>query len=207
MTAPERFADSQIPLASRAPSIHDPLVVCHSAGDGNANSSQQGSFRTNLQGPPRSEMEPPQRCAGPRPRWTASSTAFVISSTNTAECHPCAPRSPPSHPKASPRLPTRRAMMAAVSCPPEPVERYARQIRPSSPPRVELGAERYNQQRWKGFNLVHRPLECFKACGSVQWASSKTINTGCWLANLATCVVRASSILCLRCCGARSSAG
>src|SRR5262249_41806171 len=24
MTAPERFADSQIPLASRAPSIHDP---------------------------------------------------------------------------------------------------------------------------------------------------------------------------------------
>src|SRR5262249_10348861 len=27
MTAPERFADSQIPLASRAPSIHDPGCV------------------------------------------------------------------------------------------------------------------------------------------------------------------------------------
>src|SRR5262249_31696048 len=26
MTAPERFADSQIPLASRAPSIHDPQI-------------------------------------------------------------------------------------------------------------------------------------------------------------------------------------
>jgi hypothetical protein len=26
MTAPERFADSQIPLAPRAPSIHDPLA-------------------------------------------------------------------------------------------------------------------------------------------------------------------------------------
>ena len=26
MTAPERFADSQIPLAPRAPSIHDPYV-------------------------------------------------------------------------------------------------------------------------------------------------------------------------------------
>ena len=25
MTAPERFADSQIPLAPRAPSIHDPV--------------------------------------------------------------------------------------------------------------------------------------------------------------------------------------
>jgi hypothetical protein len=52
-------------------------------------------------------------------------------------------------------------MMAAVSRPPEPVERYARHIRPSSPPRVELGAERYNQQRRKGFNLVHRPIEGF----------------------------------------------
>src|SRR3954452_6520315 len=35
MTAPERFADSQIPLAPRAPSIHDPqrkshpLMRCH----------------------------------------------------------------------------------------------------------------------------------------------------------------------------------
>src|SRR5437870_1794325 len=27
MTAPERFADSQIPLAPRAPSIHDPSVI------------------------------------------------------------------------------------------------------------------------------------------------------------------------------------
>jgi hypothetical protein len=26
MAAPERFADSQIPLAPRAPSIHDPIV-------------------------------------------------------------------------------------------------------------------------------------------------------------------------------------
>jgi hypothetical protein len=28
MTAPERFADSQIPLAPRAPSIHDPFETC-----------------------------------------------------------------------------------------------------------------------------------------------------------------------------------
>src|SRR4030081_2663845 len=27
MTAPERFADSQIPLAPRAPSIHDPELI------------------------------------------------------------------------------------------------------------------------------------------------------------------------------------
>src|ERR1700736_4771211 len=29
MTAPERFADSQIPLAPRAPSIHDPFGHCY----------------------------------------------------------------------------------------------------------------------------------------------------------------------------------
>src|SRR5258708_35050186 len=28
MTAPERFADNQIPLAPRAPSIHDPQLTC-----------------------------------------------------------------------------------------------------------------------------------------------------------------------------------
>jgi putative ABC transport system substrate-binding protein len=31
MTAPERFADSQIPLAPRAPSIHDPIDEYRSA--------------------------------------------------------------------------------------------------------------------------------------------------------------------------------
>ena len=31
MTAPERFADSQIPLAPRAPSIHDPSLVAQFA--------------------------------------------------------------------------------------------------------------------------------------------------------------------------------
>src|SRR3989440_10977983 len=38
MTAPERFADSQIPLAPRAPSIHDPLRshVCISPGNSHA---------------------------------------------------------------------------------------------------------------------------------------------------------------------------
>src|SRR6266852_1623405 len=34
MTAPERFADSQIPLAPRPPSIHDPKPTCNSANSG-----------------------------------------------------------------------------------------------------------------------------------------------------------------------------
>src|SRR5258708_18861403 len=33
MTAPERFADSQIPLAPRAPSIHDPFRTSFSGSD------------------------------------------------------------------------------------------------------------------------------------------------------------------------------
>jgi hypothetical protein len=33
MTAPERFADSQIPLAPRAPSIHDPTETLASPDD------------------------------------------------------------------------------------------------------------------------------------------------------------------------------
>src|SRR5882672_2176355 len=33
MTAPERFADSQIPLAPRAPSIHDPMYGPAKRGD------------------------------------------------------------------------------------------------------------------------------------------------------------------------------
>ena len=36
-------------------------------------------------------------------------------------------------------------------------------MRPSSPRRVEFGAESYDEQDRKGFNLVHRPTEHFQA--------------------------------------------
>ena len=38
-------------------------------------------------------------------------------------------------------------------------------MRPSSPRRVELGAESYDEQRRKGFNSVHVLTEHFQACG------------------------------------------
>ena len=38
-------------------------------------------------------------------------------------------------------------------------------MRPSSPRRVELGAESYNEQHRKGFNSVPRPTERFQARG------------------------------------------
>ena len=47
----------------------------------------------------------------------------------------------------------------------EPVERHARHMRPSSPRRVELGTESYDEQRRKSFSSVHRPTERFQARG------------------------------------------
>ena len=37
-------------------------------------------------------------------------------------------------------------------------------MRSASPRRVELGAESYDEQHWKSFNLVHHPPEHFQAC-------------------------------------------
>jgi hypothetical protein len=48
MTAPERFADSQIPLAPRAPSIHGPSLRslrCTSFGRYRSNSGREGRAR------------------------------------------------------------------------------------------------------------------------------------------------------------------
>jgi hypothetical protein len=58
-------------------------------------------------------------------------------------------------------FPTRRAIMAAFTLS-KPVERQARHMRPSSPRRVELGAESYDKQRWTSFNLVHGPTKHFQ---------------------------------------------
>src|SRR6266403_1979879 len=44
MTAPERFADSQIPLAPRAPSIHCTAGAVHTCGSG-VRSSGDGKMR------------------------------------------------------------------------------------------------------------------------------------------------------------------
>ena len=49
MTAPERFADSQIPLAPRAPSIHDPSLVAQFAQALSAMSYDNPSHRPVLE--------------------------------------------------------------------------------------------------------------------------------------------------------------
>src|SRR5262245_62808392 len=44
MTAPERFADSQIPLAPRAPSIHDPTETWRRSGFCSAHRGREPHF-------------------------------------------------------------------------------------------------------------------------------------------------------------------
>ena len=105
---------------------------------------------------------PAVRRASPSP--SASSTAFVISSTNSGM--PSVRSTISAITSAGSSLfPTRRAMMAAAFTLAKSVERQARHVRPSSPRRVELGAESYNEQHRKGFNSVNRPTERFQARG------------------------------------------
>ena len=77
-----------------------------------------------MQGPPRPEMEPPQRCAGPSPSLSASSTAFVISSTNSGMPSVRSTISAITS-EGSSLLPTKARDDGGCFTPPEPVERHA----------------------------------------------------------------------------------
>src|SRR6266404_3337672 len=58
MTAPERFADSQIPLAPRAPSIHDPQETCAGQDFRDAKMNQCGQRLRDRSPRGRSQPEP-----------------------------------------------------------------------------------------------------------------------------------------------------
>ena len=70
MTAPERFADSQIPLAPRAPSIHDPSET---------STGRASPCRNNISGPTgagaleRDVQMAPAEVSPKRFRWAALS--------------------------------------------------------------------------------------------------------------------------------------
>ena len=81
-------------------------------------------------------------------------------------------------------------------------------MRPSSPRRIELGAESYDEQHRKSFNLVHRPTENFQARGVDPmriFERSSAPDVGLPIPQVVS--VKASSVLCLRCSGVNSSAG
>ena len=137
---------------------------------------------------------------------SASSTAFVISSTNRGI--PSVRSTISAITSAGSSLfPTRRSMMLAASRSPSRLS--VRVVTCGWPTHGALNSGRNVTMSSAGRVLIRsnaRP-NASKLVGSVQCASSKIISTGCWLANPASCAVRASSVLCRRCCGARSSEG
>jgi hypothetical protein len=58
MTAPERFADSQIPLALRAPSIHDPQQTSPRRGSEKTGMRENPVFRVFVSRARRKERPP-----------------------------------------------------------------------------------------------------------------------------------------------------
>ena len=117
-----------------------------------------------MRGPPRPGMEPRAAVRRASPSPSASSTAFVISSTNRGM--PSVRSTISAITSAGSSLfPTRRAMMAAASRSPSRLSvRLVTCDRPTHGG-VELGAESYDEQHRKGFNSVHRPTERFQARG------------------------------------------
>ena len=139
-------------------------------------------------------MEPQQRSAGPSPSLSASSTAFVISSTNRGMPSVRSTISAITSAGSS-LLPTRRSMMVAASRSPSRLS--VRLVTCGWPTHGALNSGRKVTMSSAGRVLIRstaRP-NASKLVGSVQCASSKIISTGCWLANPASCAVRASSVL------------
>ena len=145
------------------------------------------------------------RQAAPSP--SASSTAFVISSTNRGMPSVRSMISA-SIPAGSALFPARRVDHGGRFTLPKPIQRQARHMRLSHPRRVELGTECDDQQYRKGFNPVHDPAERFQArrIDPMRILENHQHRLA-GKANSASCEVSASSVLCLRCSGASSSAG
>ena len=145
-------------------------------------------------------------CVGQPPSPSASSTALVISSTNSGMPSVRSMISAITSAGSS-LFPTRHAMMAAVSRSPS---RFSARLVTCDRP--AHGAS--NSGRKVTISSAERVLtrstvrpNTSRLVGSIQCASSTIISTGCCLANLASCAVKASSVLCLRCSGVNSSEG
>ena len=133
------------------------------------------------------------RCAAPS--LSASSTALVISSTNSGmpsvrsmmSCRMLA---------GSSLLPTTRSIMALDVALRQPIEGESGHVRPSDPGRLEFRPERHDQQHAKARESGPRPgRTASRLVGSVQCASSKIISTGFWRDSASICESSASSVL------------
>ena len=80
-------------------------------------------------------------------------------------------------------------------------------MRLALPRRVELRTESYDEARPKVFNSVHSPVERLKARRINPMYILEDHQHRLLACQPASCVVMASSVFCLRSCGASSSAG
>src|SRR5258705_10500775 len=139
------------------------------------------------------------------PSFSASSTALVISSTNRGM--PSVRSTISAITSAGSTLfSTSRAMIAAVSR--SPSRFSVRLVTYDRPTQGALNLGRKVTMSSTGRVAIRstaRPRTS-RLVGSIQCASSKIISTGFWRASPASCDISASSVLCLRCSGVKSSA-
>src|SRR5438876_592544 len=137
---------------------------------------------------------------------SASSTALVISSTNRG-MPSVRSRISAITSAGSSLFPTRRAMRAATS--PFPSRLSVTLVTCEFSAHGALNSGRKVTMSSAGTVFIRSTVRFnnSRLVGSAQCTSSKTIRTGCWVANLTACAVSASSVLCLRCCGVSSSKG
>jgi hypothetical protein len=175
--------------------IADP--ICASSLAGPSRSRRAISEACKLAGTARAADGTAAAMCRASPSPSASSTAFVISSTNSGM--PSVRSTISAITSAGSSLfPTRRAMMAVASRSPSRLS--TRLVTCDRPAHGALNSGGNVTMSSTGRILIWSTVRpnASRLVGSVQWASSKIISTGCWLASLAACVVKASNVLCLR---------
>ena len=151
--------------------------------------------------------EPRRRCCRASPSLSASSTAFVISSTNSGM--------PSVRSIMSCRILCGERLIAGDAVDhgsdfalPEPIDGEGGNVGSSNPRRLELRPDRSRSAAREGLRIRSTfDRSASRLVGSIQCASSKIINTGFGRDRVSTCAVSASSVLCRRCCGVSSSVG
>ena len=194
--------------ASRACENSRPIAapICATSLAGPSRSSRAISEACKLAGTARAGDGTAATVRRASPSLSASSTALVISSTNsgmpsvrsTMSCRTFA---------GSSLLPATRSIMASISrCASRLRVRAVTCGRP-----IQGGS---NSGRNVTISSARRPAirstvrpNASRLVGSVQCASSKIISTGLWRVSASICETSASSVLCRRCGGVRSSAG
>ena len=180
--------------------------ICATSLGGPSRSSRAISDACKLEGTARAGEGTAATVRRASPSLSASSTAFVISSTNRGMPSVRSKISAITSAGSS-LLPTRRATMAAASRSPSRLS--ARLVTCDRPAHGALNSGRKVTMSSAGRVLIWSTAlpKASRLVGSDQCASSKIISTGLERASASTCEPSACKVCCRRCSGDRSSAG